>query len=93
MSTRPSSSSTLYAAQACSTTLQSVQLPLLTVRLPLLTDPPCAPLCHVCCSGARSYQEWFDFLGLIKDKRFPPAGSPFQMNFPPEATTPRERSL
>ena len=34
-------------------------------------------------SGAKDYQEWFDFIGLVKDKRFPPVGSPFQMNFPP----------
>jgi Niemann-Pick C1 protein len=33
--------------------------------------------------GAKDYQEWFDFIGLLKDKRFPPVGSPFQMNFPP----------
>lgn len=35
------------------------------------------------CRGAKDYQEWFDFIGLLKDKRFPPVGSPFQMNFPP----------
>ena len=40
---------------------------------------PCLP----CRSGAKNYQEWFDFIGLVKDKRFPPVGSPFQMNFPP----------
>lgn len=40
------------------------------------------------CSGARDFQEWFDFIGLVKDKRFPPTGSPFQMDFPPEAEAP-----
>lgn len=40
--------------------------------------------------GAKDYQEWIDFLGLIKDKRFPPVGSPFQMNFPVEGDTPEE---
>ncbi|KAL4426962.1 hypothetical protein ABPG77_009523, partial [Micractinium sp. CCAP 211/92] len=38
--------------------------------------------------GARDFQEWFDFIGLVKDKRFPPTGSPFQMDFPPEAEAP-----
>lgn len=31
--------------------------------------------------GATNYQQWLDFLGLVKDKRTPPAGSPFQINF------------
>jgi hypothetical protein len=51
--------------------------------VPLLLPPP-----H---SGARDFQQWFDFLGLVKDKRFPPAGSPFQMDFPPESATPGVR--
>ncbi|KAL4457923.1 hypothetical protein ABPG75_012788 [Micractinium tetrahymenae] len=38
--------------------------------------------------GARDFQEWFDFIGLVKDKRFPPTGSPFQMDFPPEGQAP-----
>ncbi|KAL4535608.1 hypothetical protein Ndes2526A_g06428 [Nannochloris sp. 'desiccata'] len=32
--------------------------------------------------GAKNYQEWLDFIGLLKDRRFPPQGSPFQINFP-----------
>ncbi|CAG9464392.1 unnamed protein product [Pedinophyceae sp. YPF-701] len=31
---------------------------------------------------AKNYQEWFEFLGLRKDKRRPPAGSPIQIDFP-----------
>ncbi len=31
--------------------------------------------------GATDYQAWFDFLGLLKDKRPVPVGSPFQQNF------------
>ena len=31
--------------------------------------------------GAKNGQEWLDFLGQIKDKRVPPIGSPFQINF------------
>ncbi|KAG2486557.1 hypothetical protein HYH03_014858, partial [Edaphochlamys debaryana] len=38
--------------------------------------------------GAKNGQEWLDFLGTVKDKRFPPIGSPFQINFRPENTTP-----
>ncbi|KAK9823955.1 hypothetical protein WJX72_006638 [[Myrmecia] bisecta] len=38
--------------------------------------------------GAKNFTEWFAFLGLVKDKRFPPTGSPFQLNFPGEAATP-----
>eukprot|EP00884_Botryococcus_braunii_P021147 jgi/Botrbrau1/7716/Bobra.0159s0148.1 len=38
--------------------------------------------------GAHNFQEFFEFLGLVKDKRVPPAGSPFQMNFPPEDEAP-----
>lgn len=33
--------------------------------------------------GAANYQEWLDFIGTVKDARFPPTGSPFQMDFPP----------
>jgi Niemann-Pick C1 protein len=32
--------------------------------------------------GARDGQAWLDFLGTIKDARSPPAGSPFQIDFP-----------
>ncbi len=32
--------------------------------------------------GATGYQEWFDYVGLVKDKRTPPIGSPYQLNFP-----------
>lgn len=32
--------------------------------------------------GAKNFTGWFAFLGLVKDKRFPKTGSPFQMNFP-----------
>ncbi len=39
--------------------------------------------------GAKNFQEFFEFLGMVKDKRVPPAGSPFQMNFPGEAQTPQ----
>lgn len=39
--------------------------------------------------GAANFQQWVDFLGTVKDKRVPPAGSPFQMNFPPEQEAPR----
>jgi hypothetical protein len=38
--------------------------------------------------GAQNFSQFFDFLGTVKDKRVPPAGSPFQMNFPGEAATP-----
>jgi hypothetical protein len=31
--------------------------------------------------GATNYQEWLDFLGLVKDRRAMPVGSPFQQNF------------
>lgn len=31
--------------------------------------------------GAQDYQSWFAFLGLLKDKRPLPVGSPFQQNF------------
>ena len=34
--------------------------------------------------GANNYREWFEFIGLVKDKRFPPTGSPFQIDFPEE---------
>lgn len=35
--------------------------------------------------GAKNGQEWLDFLGTVKDKRVPPVGSPFQLNFNPAA--------
>jgi Niemann-Pick C1 protein len=44
--------------------------------------------CVCVCSGATNYSQWFEFLGTIKDKRFPPTGAPFQMNFPPQQHTP-----
>lgn len=31
--------------------------------------------------GAKNASAWLDFLGLVKDKRLPPVGSPFQINF------------
>mgnify|MGYP001807376436 CR=1 FL=1 len=31
--------------------------------------------------GATNGQAWLDFLGTLKDKRFPPIGSPIQINF------------
>ena len=31
--------------------------------------------------GATNYQQWLDFLGLVKDARPVPVGSPFQQNF------------
>lgn len=31
--------------------------------------------------GAKDYKEWLEFLGTVKDKHVPPAGSPFQINF------------
>lgn len=40
--------------------------------------------------GAKNYQEWLDFLGLLKDKRSPPQGSPFQINFPSIEKLPTE---
>ena len=40
--------------------------------------------------GAKNPQEWLDFLGTIKDKRVPPVGSPFELNFNPGNTTPPE---
>ena len=39
--------------------------------------------------GAQNFQDFFEFLGTVKDKRVPPAGSPFQINFPGEPRTPR----
>ncbi|KAI3436838.1 hypothetical protein D9Q98_006248 [Chlorella vulgaris] len=42
--------------------------------------------------GATNYSQWFEFLGTIKDKRFPPTGAPFQMNFPPQQHTPEAMS-
>jgi Niemann-Pick C1 protein len=40
--------------------------------------------------GAKTPQEWLDFLGTLKDKRVPAVGSPFQLNFNPNSTTPPE---
>lgn len=34
--------------------------------------------------GAQNGQQWLEFLGEVKDKRVPPIGSPFQINFNPE---------
>ncbi len=39
--------------------------------------------------GAETFQDFFEFLGTVKDKRVPPAGSPFQINFPGESKTPK----
>jgi hypothetical protein len=50
--------------------------------------------------GAKNGQEWLEFLGTVKDKRVPPVGSPFQLDFnpggnstpvPPEITPAQER--
>ncbi|DBB06657.1 TPA: hypothetical protein ACH3X1_012171 [Trebouxia sp. C0004] len=38
--------------------------------------------------GAQNFQQWFDFLGLIKDKQPTRIGAPFQMDFPGEHNTP-----
>lgn len=38
--------------------------------------------------GARNFQEWFNFLGLIKDKQPTRIGAPYQMDFPGEQNTP-----
>lgn len=38
--------------------------------------------------GAQNFQQWFDFLGLIKDKQPTRIGAPFQMDFPGEQNTP-----
>ena len=38
--------------------------------------------------GAQHFQQWFDFLGLIKDKQPTRIGAPFQMDFPGEQNTP-----
>lgn len=39
--------------------------------------------------GAQNFQDFFEFLGTVKDKRVPPAGSPFQIDFPGESKTPK----
>ena len=39
-------------------------------------------------SGAKNFQQWFDFLGLIKDKQPFGQGAPYQMDFPGEQNTP-----
>jgi hypothetical protein len=36
--------------------------------------------------GAKTPQAWLEFLGEVKDKRVPPIGSPFQINFNPNKT-------
>jgi hypothetical protein len=36
--------------------------------------------------GAKTPQAWLEFLGEVKDKRVPPIGSPFQINFNPNAS-------
>ena len=38
--------------------------------------------------GAHNFQEWFNFLGLIKDKQPTRIGAPYQMDFPGEQNTP-----
>ncbi|GFR48084.1 hypothetical protein Agub_g9923, partial [Astrephomene gubernaculifera] len=38
--------------------------------------------------GARSGQQWLDFLGTLKDRRVPPLGAPIQIDFRPENSTP-----
>ena len=39
--------------------------------------------------GAQNFREFFEFLGTVKDKRVPPTGSPFQIDFPGESETPK----
>ena len=43
--------------------------------------------------GAHNFQEWFNFLGLIKDKQPTRIGAPYQMDFPGEQSTPAEMSV
>ena len=38
--------------------------------------------------GAQNYQQWFNFLGLIKDKQPTGIGAPYQMDFPGEQALP-----
>ena len=38
--------------------------------------------------GAQNFQQWFDFLGLIKDKQPTRIGAPYQMDFPGEHALP-----
>lgn len=38
--------------------------------------------------GAQNFQQWFDFLGLIKDKQPTGIGAPYQMDFPGEQALP-----
>lgn len=42
--------------------------------------------------GATDYQQWFDYVGMVKDKRVPPIGSPYQLDFPSVKGLPRELS-
>lgn len=42
--------------------------------------------------GAQNYQQWFDFLGLIKDKQPTGIGAPYQMDFPGEQALPEGMS-
>ena len=43
--------------------------------------------------GAQNFQQWFDFLGLIKDKQPTRIGAPYQMDFPGQQNTPPEMSV
>lgn len=42
--------------------------------------------------GAQNFQQWFDFLGLIKDKQPTGIGAPYQMDFPGEHALPEGMS-
>lgn len=43
--------------------------------------------------GAHNFQEWFNFLGLIKDKQPTRIGAPYQMDFPGEQHTPAQMTV
>ena len=66
---------TLYAA--CLTPLQDVVYGLLNIKAMQLVG-----------GGAQNFQQWFDFLGLIKDKQPTRIGAPYQMDFPGEHALP-----
>lgn len=42
--------------------------------------------------GATNYQQWFDYVGTVKDKRVPPIGSPYQLDFPSVQGMPKDLS-
>lgn len=57
--------------------LQDVVYGLLNIKAMLLVG-----------GGAQDFQQWFNFLGLIKDKQPTRIGAPYQMDFPGEQNTP-----